>query len=102
MFTFSIIVAAIECVLTLFFGWIKFQFEPLTMLTLIMVSLPCFVLSIVCLVSSIVTFKRTTVRWKGIAAIAISAQNLIYIFLLICLMIFVFSQGGRMPHEVFM
>ena len=101
MLIFSIIISVIEFVFACIVATLIIDYDAFTMAALIFIMIPLLPLSIVSLTVSIRSFSRSPSKAKAITATALSATALLNFFILISLMVFMFSQGGRLPHEVF-
>ena len=101
MFVFSIIVSAIEFVVAGIVATLIIDYDAFAMASLIFVMVPLLPLSIVSLIGSIRSVSRLSSKPKAITAIALSGAAIVNFIILFSLMMFMFSQGGRLPHEVF-
>ena len=101
MLTFSIIISAIEFGFACIVVSLVASYDPFAMAAWILLTIPLLPLSIISLTRSIKNISRSPSKPKAITATALSGAALVNFFLLISLMVFMFSQGGRLPHEVF-
>jgi len=101
MLKFSIIISAIEFAFVCCAILLSINYDRFLMGSLILFTLPLLPLSIVTLVRSIRSILTSQSKPKAIIATALSGAAIINFILLISLMVFMFSQGGRLPHEVF-